>query len=177
MFGFTVLALDSSRHPFYRRTLTERLTIIVAKNKWEGWSATLGRIFDVPLPDGWFDCFINEMPGHGDGIHLPKELDSPNARKYFQKAIDRQYMHAVADGTYRWIGTDNKGTKAELAYFLGRAYNYKNDIDGNAGENFPEESLNRLFGVTRLYSSLAQVYEAKKRQRWRSLIDAIFEES
>jgi hypothetical protein len=54
-------------------------------------------------------------------------------------------------------------------------YNYQYTISGNAGEDFPEESLNKLFGVRRLYSSLTQVYNAKKPQRWRSQIDAIFE--
>lgn len=62
----------------------------------------------------------------------------------------------------------------QLAYFRGRVYNYKHTVNGNAGENFPEESLNELFGVKRLYSSLTQVYNAQKRQRWRAKIDALF---
>ena len=116
-------------------------------------------------------------PEDGDDIHLPKALDTPNARKFFAKAIERQYMEATGDGKCRWIGTDNKGKTAELAYFLGRVYNYKHSITGNAGEDFPEESLNELFGVKRLYSSLTQVYNAQKPQRWRSQIDAMFEQS
>jgi hypothetical protein len=84
-------------------------------------------------------------------------------------------MEAVADGKYRWIGTNDKGNTSELAYFLGKIYNYRYSLSGNVGENFPEDSLNALFGVSRLYSSLSQVYNAKKEQRWRSLIDEIFE--
>ncbi len=175
VFGFTILAIDSSRHPFYRRQLSEQLTMVVANHKWDGWSTTLGQIFNVPLPDGWFDAFIDEEPEECDAIRLPKELDTPRARKYFAKAIQQQYMEAIDDGKYRWIGTDNKGKTAELAYFLGKVYNYKHTISGNAGENFPEDSLNKLFGVTRLYSSLTQVYVATKPQRWRSQIDNIFE--
>lgn len=58
---------------------------------------------------------------------------------------------------------------------LGQVYNYKYDIKrGNVGEIFSEDSLNEIFGVKRLYSSLTQVYSAKRKQRWRSLIDDIF---
>ena len=109
----------------------------------------------------------NRMP-------LPKELDTPQARTYFAKAIELQYMEPTEDGRYRWIGTGKKPCRAELAYFLGKVYNYKYTITGNAGENFPEESLNRLFGATRLYSSLTQVYNAQKPQSWRSRIDDMF---
>jgi len=111
----------------------------------------------------------------GDGIRLPKELDTPKARKYFAKAIELQYMEATENGRFRWIGTGNKANTSELAYFLGKVYNYQYTFDGNAGENFPEESLNALFGVKRLYSLLTQVYNAQKPQRWRSMIDAMFE--
>lgn len=113
--------------------------------------------------------------GESKGLKLPKELNTERARMAFAKAIELKYMEPVADGRFRWIGTNDKGIRAELAYFLGRVYNYENTISGNAGEGFPEEALNELFGVTRLYSSLTQVYNAQKPQRWRSLIDEIFE--
>lgn len=106
---------------------------------------------------------------------LPKELDTARARKYFAKAIKLQYMEVAEDGKYHWTGTGKKPNNSELAYFLGRVYNYRYSISGNIGENFPEDSLNTLFGVTRLYSSLTQVYNANKPQRWRSRIDAMFE--
>jgi hypothetical protein len=109
------------------------------------------------------------------GIVLPKDLDTPRAREAFAKAIEKNYMEAVDGGKYRWIGTSGKPNTSELAYFLGLVYNYKYTLYGNAGESFPGDSLNELFGVTRLYSSLTQVYNAKKKQRWRSLIDDIFE--
>lgn len=114
---------------------------------------------------------------NGDKAHtsLPKELDTPRARKYFAEAVRLGYMELTEDGRYRWLGTGRKPCTAELAYFLGRVYNYKYTITGNAGENFPEESLNKLFGVSRLYSSLTQVYNAQKPQRWRRLIDEICE--
>lgn len=175
VFGFAILAIDSSRHKFYRYTLSEKLNMIVAYHKWYGWQTTLEQIFSVPLPDGWFDAYIDKEPEDGNDIRLPKELDTPNARKYFAKAIEQQYMEVARDGKYHWIGTGKKPNTSELAYFLGRVYNYKHTINGNAGEIFPEESLNELFDATRLYSSLTQVYNAQKPQRWRSQIDTMFE--
>ena len=55
-----------------------------------------------------------------------------------------------------------------LAYFLGKAIE---GIFKMVKLNF----LNKLFGVKRLYSSLTQVYNAQKPQRWRSQIDEMFE--
>lgn len=116
---------------------------------------------------------VNDNKAGGNN-GLPKELDTPRARRYFAEAVRLGYMELTEDGRYRWLGTGRKPCTAELAYFLGKVYNYKHTITGNAGENFPEESLNRLFGATRLYSSLTQVYNAQKPQRWRSMIDAMF---
>lgn len=115
-----------------------------------------------------------DMEVDGNDNSLPKELDTARARKYFHKAIERGYMR-VENGKYRWIGTDNRGNRSELAYFLGKVYGYVHTSTGNAGENFPEESLGKLFGVTRLYSLLTQVYNAQKPQRWRAMIDELFE--
>lgn len=175
VFGFTILAIDSSRHPFYRRTLTERFTQTIAKNQFEGWSSTLDQIFAIPLPDGWFDTFVDDEPEEGNDLALPKELNTKRAKRYFAMAIEKNYMKKMADGKFRWIGTNNKGNRSELAYFCGKVYGYVHSISGNVGENFPEESLNTLFCVTRLYSSLTQVYNAQKPQGWRRLIDEMFE--
>lgn len=60
--GFVILAVDSSTHPFYRRTLTEEITVLIANHKFEGWAKTLFQIASVPLPDGWFDAYIDEDP-------------------------------------------------------------------------------------------------------------------
>ncbi|MCR4665581.1 MAG: hypothetical protein K5660_09495 [Paludibacteraceae bacterium] len=68
VFGFTILAIDSSRHPFYRYKLTQQLTMVIANHQFEGWSSTLETIFSVPLADGWFDIFINEEPESPQGM-------------------------------------------------------------------------------------------------------------
>ena len=47
VFGFTILAIDSSLNRFYRYTLSEQLAIVVTNHKWDGWSKTLELIFSV----------------------------------------------------------------------------------------------------------------------------------
>ncbi len=95
-FGFTILAIDSSRHRFYRYTLAERLTQIVASHPSEGWQIILDRIFSIPLPDGWFDTFIDEEPDGGDEMtEFAKDIDSirkqmPNSPIVFQ-LVKNQY--------------------------------------------------------------------------------------
>ncbi len=174
VFGFTILAIDSSRHPFYRRTLSERLTRIIASHQFDGWAATLERIFSVPLPEGWFDAYLNEETEETDALRLPKPIDTERAQTYFRKAIDKGYLK-YEDGEFTWIGVGGKGLKSQLAYFCGKVYGYKHSEFGNKGDEFPEEELNALFGVTRLYSLLTQVYSAEKKQVWRRVIDDLFE--
>lgn len=77
VFGFTILAIDSSRHRFYRYTLAEQLTQTIANHQFNGWASTLDSIFSVPLPDGWFDAFIDEEPdGDNDVAIFAKGVDT-----------------------------------------------------------------------------------------------------
>jgi hypothetical protein len=114
VFGFTILAIDSSLNRFYRYTLSEQLAIVVTNHKWDGWSKTLALIFSLSLPDGWFDAYIEEEPKKRNDVKLPKELNTPKARLYFSKAIEKQYM-VIENGAFRWIGTNDKGNTSELA--------------------------------------------------------------
>lgn len=150
----------------------------VVEELWESGETTLPKLKILAiwmLTLEWMEQHTAENGQYGNSIVLPKELDTPKAREAFAKAMEKKYMEVADDGKYRWIGTCMKPNISELAYFLGKVYNYKHTIYGNDGEAFPEESLNKLFGVTRLYSSLSQVYNAKRKQRWRSIIDDIFE--
>ena len=81
----------------------------------------------------------------------------------------------VEKGKFSWIGVGLTGKNSQLAYFCGLVYEYKNSINGNDGIGFPEKELNGMFGVSRIYSLLTQVYSAKKPQKWRALIDELFE--
>lgn len=106
-------------------------------------------------------------------LPLPKRLDTEDAQRYFKIAINKNYLK-ITGNTFKWVGTGDNGRKAQLAYFCGRIYGYENSMAGNKGANFPEDSLCELFRETRLYSSLKQVYDAKKTQAWKIKIDAIF---
>lgn len=174
VFGFVVLAVDSSSHPFYRYTLTQQLTEVLANHKFEGWTSTLKKIFEVQLPDGWFDKFIKEDSDESKALLLPKVLNTNRAQNYFKKAIDNGLMK-IENNKLFWIGIGKTAHSSQLAYFCGRVYDYKNSINGNCGAEFPEAELIELFGVKRLYSLLTQVHDAKKKQKWRTCIDELFE--
>lgn len=175
VFGFVILATDSSRHRFYRYTLPRRLMETIAGHPFPDSSAILNRIFSVPLPDGWFDAFLNEEPeADADKLSLPKAINTKRAQKYFTRAIDRGYME-YENGRFRWIGIGNTAHKSQLAYFLGRIYGYRYSVSGNTGTEFPTDELNALFGETKLYDLLVQVHTAQKKQKWRVLIDELFE--
>ena len=91
VFGFTILAVNTSRHPFYNFTLTWNLTCIVADNTPEGWSHTLDRIVSLQMPDGWFDRFVEEDPWDGNSLsgQLPDisslQRQAPNTTIQFVK--------------------------------------------------------------------------------------------
>lgn len=173
VFGFAILAIDSSRHWFYRYTLSKRLMETIAGHPFHDRSETLDRIFSVPLADGWFDAFIDEEP-EPDMLQLPKAINTTRAQQFFQRAIERGYME-YEDGQFRWIGVGRTAHKSQLAYFLGRVYGYRHSVSGNTGTEFPTDELNALFGETKLYDLLVQVHTAQKTQKWRALIDDIFE--
>lgn len=180
--GFVILAIDSSRYHFYRYTLTEALTKTIAnpKHQFADWAITLEKILSVPLSDGWFDSCFEEIHEEDDeivpqnGLPLPKVLNTQRAQTYFQKAIDSGFIKLDC-GKFSWITIGAKGGNSQLAYFCGRVFEYEHSANGNAGTGFPEKELNKIFEVTRMYSSLTQVYNAKKVQPWRRKIDELFE--
>lgn len=184
VFAFVILALDSSNYAFYRYTLTEKLTLVIQEHKFNGWEITLDKIFSVPLRDGWFDDYIiNEKKENKDcmsfdeidsnKLPLTGVLDTKRAQKYFQKAIDKKLLN-LDNGKFSWNQIGKNSGKSQLAYFCGKVFRYKHSFNGNAGDRFPEDELNSLFGVNRLYTLLSQVYNVQKPQPWRSKIDELF---
>lgn len=99
VFGFVILAIDSSLHPFYRRTLTEEIMNIIVSHKFDGWATTLRQIASVPLPDGWFDSYIDEEPdGTDEMAEFTKEFATickqlPNSNMTIQ-LISKQYNNS-----------------------------------------------------------------------------------
>lgn len=137
-------------------------------------------LYDEPYEGGISD--VNDFEQHEQQqttddetpLPIPIALNTKRAQCYFRKAIEKGYMK-VENGFFSWIGVGLKGKKSQLAYFCGLVFEYKNSINGNVGREFPENELNVLFGEKRLYSLLVQVYNAQKPQKWRVLIDELFE--
>ena len=142
---------------------------MVASHQFKDWSPTFDRIFSVPLPDGWFDAFIDEEPDGGIGVTehansiglLRRQM--PNTPLIVQ-FVNKQYNN----GCQQFSG------KIENSQFI-RVFEYRHSTTCNIGTEFPEEELNALFGVKRLYSLLTQVHNAQKTQKWRRSIDEMFE--
>lgn len=112
-----------------------------------------------------------------EGAGLPDELNTQKAQKTFAKAIAKGWIVRIPDGGFEWLGTDRKGSKAQLSYLCAKVYGYQYNVTkGNVGENVPYEALERLFNVTRLDRAMQQTFEAKKPQLWRGTIDQIITE-
>lgn len=100
-------------------------------------------------------------------IVLPAELDTPRAREYFGRALEHGFIGKTSTG-YEWTLKKGRGSLAQLAYFCSRVY-----CPNNTGR-LPEAALNKLFGVSRIGSSLTQISNAKEPQEWRKTVDRIF---
>ena len=98
---------------------------------------------------------------------LPEELNTDRVRKYFARAVECGYMKPIGNG-YKWEFGGKRGALARLGYFL-----YKTLCPTNT-EQIPQQAVNRLFGVNRIDSAIAQVHNAKKPQKWRAEIDKLF---
>ncbi len=106
VFGFTVLAVDSCSHRFYRRTLAEALTMTVANHKFDGWSATLSLIYSVSLPDGWFDDFMgfNETAS----VREPAVLFTDEAVELWEKLREAGYVNTDCKPIITHSNSQNK---------------------------------------------------------------------
>lgn len=85
-----------------------------------------------------------------DQFELPAGLNTPRAKKYFQKAIGRGLIIRNND-KMEWVG----GSDARLAYFCQEVY-CKDENGRDNGQNFPEKALNTLFGKSRLGKARSQ---------------------
>lgn len=110
---------------------------------------------------------LNKPTDHPEAVTLPEELNTDRARKYFARAIEAKYMTPTANG-YKWEFGGKRGVLASLGYFVEEVYCPTNT------EQLPEQAINRLFGVIRIASAITQLHQAKKPQKWRAKIDALF---
>lgn len=100
---------------------------------------------------------MEEIPNDNKDVWIPAKLDTPLARKVFQKALEVNLME-IDNGHYKW-----NGTKVQLAYMCGRIYcgdkpKYDEREDKSYWrfgwtEFFPDSELNALFEVTDLGQS------------------------
>ena len=147
--------------------------------------------YDYSLPDGGITETITKTKTKTDtqtktktktktimqtdgSVTLPDVLDTNEFKKYLSLAKENGLIKDV-DGKLEWIQIGNRGGDSQLAYFLGRAFGYIHSENGNIGNEFPDNELDELFGVKRIYRRLVQVHEALKPQKWRRKIDELFE--
>ena len=93
------------------------------------------------------------------------QQETEREKKYFAKAIEAGLMEKT-DGGYRWL--HNNGLKASLGYFLNRV------LDPRGTAQIPYQRMESLFNVSRLDSVIDKALTAKKPQKWRIEIDALF---
>ncbi len=108
-------------------------------------------------------------------FNIPKILDTERVQKYFKAALEQGYMKINGEH-FDWVGVGLSGRKAQLAYFCGCIFNYKHSVSGNAGDVFPDEELCTLFQEKYLYKALRQAHEVQKKQKWRYVLDPMFED-
>ena len=117
---------------------------------------------------------IKDEENKNGEISLEEKLNTDTAKVAFKRAIDKGWIKKT--GTHlMWLGSDDKKNKAQLAYFCGRIYGYRYDENkfANVGKKIPYKALENLFNVSRLDVALKQVYDSKKKQKWRKEIDDI----
>lgn len=87
--------------------------------------------------------------------------------KYFERAIEAGYMQKTETG-YKWLWGGDRGKKARLSYFIRKIY-------ADDCLQIPYKRLEKLFGISRLDSSISQLMNAKKEQKWQPEIDKFFQ--
>lgn len=108
---------------------------------------------------------------------LSEVLDTELAQEIFAKCIEKGWMLETENG-YHWEGIpETRGKVAQLAYMCGKIYgfNYSDKQGRNVGAAFPDSELSKLFNEENLEKQLVQVYQAKYKQKWRVVIDKLFE--
>ena len=99
-------------------------------------------------------------------VKLPSELDTPEARKRFAKAVKAGYIEATSTG-YKWLGLP----KAAAAYFFEKIY------CSAITDKHPDWGLlGQLFCLLRLDRAASQNLETKSERTWKRKIDELFED-
>lgn len=94
-------------------------------------------------------------------------FETEREKKYFAKAIEADLMKKTDSGC-RWLHNNN--LKASLGYFLNKVFNPKGTTQ------IPYQRMENIFNVSRLDVAIDQAINAKKPQKWRKEIDALFDD-
>ena len=97
-------------------------------------------------------------------LHLPTEIDTPDARRVFGNALEAGFLEETSTG-YRWAAGFH-GSKAAAAYLCTKVYPY-------GGR--PWGALSRFLGLTRLDIAAGQVEAGKNPPKWKPIIDGLFD--
>lgn len=142
----------------------ERLEAL--KNKYENIESQKNTIQSInstkfsSQPEDYSKTLLSEKQKSKKALELTEQQST-----CFERAIKAGLMEKTNNG-YIWI--HNNGLKASLAYFLEKVFAPKGT------EQMPYHSLEIMFNVSRLDSTLTQVHNAKNPQKWITDIDKIF---
>lgn len=100
------------------------------------------------------------------GISLPPEIDRPEARKAFEKALKAGYLEKTSTG-YKWQGLP----KAAAAYLCVKIY-----CPANTDKHPDWGRLGQFLGLSRLDRAASQNLDTKSERPWKRKIDELFED-
>lgn len=112
----------------------------------------------------------NAQNGKGNGRHgaieLPPNLDTPEARKAFEKALKAGYLEKTSTG-YKWKGL----VKAAAAYLCEQIY-----CPAITDKHPDWGLLGQFLGLNRLEQTAYQNKATQKERPWKQLIDELLED-
>lgn len=135
----------------------------------EGILKAVGPLLD---PDSIITQPGGETAGNGKteenngGISLPPEIDRPEARKAFEKALKAGYLEKTSTG-YKWKGLP----KAAAAYLCEKIY-----CPAITDKHPDWGLLGQFLGFDRLAQTAYQNKDTKKEMPWKRAINELFED-
>lgn len=118
------------------------------------------------IQDGGDKATEDKFGKNNEGVKLPPELDTPEAKKVFEKAIEKGYIAKNPTG-YKWQVLP----KAAAAYLCEQIYSPKG-IDKHPNWGL----LGQFLGLSRLDQTSYQNSATKRERWWKQPIDRLFQD-